>query len=842
MFKSTVKKSNIINNLLYTQTTSKAIINKINLDNNQNKQKTFLVDDTKKKLIPKLHEDKRLYYTKSEINFRHKYNDNFNEKKNKITSNNDFHSIKKEKFLQKLKDMIFSPGDINYTGKELKENGGSYNNINSKLSKNIIIKNNLSQKVNLLPNKTDTKKTLVLDLDETLIHSAFEPFNPKDDITLTMKMKEEDITIHVLKRPYLDEFLNIVTQKYEVVIFTASISDYANPLLDQLDPFKKIPFRLFREHCTKSDNGLFIKDLNRLGRNLKDVIIIDNNPVSFTFNKANGLPILTWHSIQSDNELIKLIPLLTFLSNVDDIRPVINKVVNGYYINYKEVNKIISSNNSTSNNLLNNNKDDDYFNNWFPNNIKKIEKKNSFKFSTIKDTLNNKIDINKGGNKSNEINKNNNQRDTIKRKESFDHIIKYKGLLGSKEQFNFDNYKKSRHTKMFEGFLNDNENIGILNNNNNYFNNGYMTKKSRFMDMFEEKNKYINDENKNNNYDSIYNSRLDKKRNHSSKNLIKITKYVNNENDSNNFFNAKKIKKEKNLMKNKEISFLKNNIDYFDNSKLNKTDTNINLNNNDYPNIIMNNNTNIINNNIYVINNKQPETNNENNNTIEHSNRNIFNVDMNKSLKDGSKSANYFYNKKERSQSSKYKQRQVNQSNDLSKLIDNLINYNKLNKNQNINSNQLIAISNNTKYLNNQKMQNNYQIDNLKINSGKIGSDLLNLYNMNLNNSKINLGNKSSLLNEFNSKINVYNMKNMNFYNSYKNSKSNIYVDTGNNLENYSNKNIRKSFLYDFNEKIKKNHNENNNYKLVKHYTNNGQNKSIKYLSPTSNFKMNLYK
>ena len=75
-----------------------------------------------------------------------------------------------------------------------------------------------------------------------------------------------------------------------------------------------------------------------------------------------------------------------------------------------------------------------------------------------------------------------------------------------------------------------------------------------------------------------------------------------------------------------------------------------------------------------------------------------------------------------------------------------------------------------------------------------------------------------------------------------KNSKSNIYVDTGNNLENYSNKNIRKSFLYDFNEKIKKNHNENNNYKLVKHYTNNGQNKSIKYLSPTSNFKMNLYK
>ena len=845
MFKSTIKKSNIINNLLYTQTNSKAIINKINLDNNQKKQKTFLVDDTKKKLIPKLHEDKRLYYTKSEINFRHKYNNNLNDKKNKITSNNDFHSIKKENFLQKLKDMIFSPGDMNYTGKELKENGGNYNNFNSKISKNILKQNNISQKVNLLPNKTDSKKTLVLDLDETLIHSAFEPFNPKDDITLTMKVKEEDITIHVLKRPYLDEFLNIVTQKYEVVIFTASISDYANPLLDQLDPYKKIAFRLFREHCTKSDNGLFIKDLNRLGRNLKDVIIIDNNPVSFTFNKANGLPILTWHSIQSDNELIKLIPLLTFLSNVDDIRPIINKVVNGYYINYKEVNKIISSNNNSTNNYSlnnnNNNKDDDYFNNWFPNTIKKVERKNSFKYSTNKENLNNKNDINKETNKNNDMNKNNNQRDIIKRKESFDHIIKYKGLLGSKEQFNFDNYKKSRHTKMFTGFLSNNENNGIFNDNNDYFTNGYVTKKSLFMNMFEEKNKFVNDENKNNNYDTIYNSRLDKKRNHSSKNLIKITKYVNNENENNNYFNTKKIKKEKNQVKNKDISFSKYNIDYFDNSKLNKTDININLNN-DYPNIIMNNNTNIINNNIYVINNKQPEINNENNSTIEQSNRNIFNDDINKSLKDGYKSANYFYNKKERSQSAKYKQKQVNQNNDLSKLIDNLINYNKTNKTLNINSNQLIAISNNTKYLNNQKIQNNYQIDNLKINSGKIGNDLLNIYNINMNNSKINLVNKSSLLNEFNSKINVYNMKNMNFYNSYKNSKSNIYVDTGNNLENYSNKNIRKTFLYDFNEKIKKIHNENNNYKLVKNYTNIGQNKAIKYLSPTSNFKMNLYK
>ena len=820
MFKSTIKKSNIIN-LLYTQTNNKAILNKINLEINPKKQKTFLIEDSKKRLIPKLNEDKRLFYTKSEINFKNKnnkFNPNLKEQNSLKNQNDDLHSIKKQKFMQKLKDMIFSPGDINYNEKELKENGGAYNAYN-------LINKNICNLGNLLPNKTDNKKTLVLDLDETLIHSAFDPFNPKDDITLSMKIKDEEITIHVLKRPYLDQFLNIVTQKYEVVIFTASISDYANPLLNQLDPFKKIAHRLFREHCTKSDNGLFIKDLNRLGRNLKDVIIIDNNPVSFTFNKGNGLPILTWHSIQSDNELIKLIPLLTYLANVDDVRTIINKVVNGYYINYKEVNKIISNNSNSNNYSLNNNKDDDYFNNWFPTAIKRIEKKNSFNYSTEKNGINiNNIDLEKSKNKNNV----NNQMNNIKRKESFDQLIKYKGLLGSKEQFNFDNYKKSRHMKLFSGFFDNNDNSDDIINDNNHFNKGYLTKKSSFLNINEVNNKNLNND-KSDKYNSLYNAHLDKKRNHSSKNLIKIIKNVNNEKENKFYFNNKKIKKEKNPTKYKDISFTRYNNDYSENSKLNKTDTNININkNNDYnTKIIMNNNTNIINNNIYVINDKQQIIDDENSKTIEYSNRKMFNEDINRSYKDGYKSANSFYIKKERAQSAQYKQKQVNHDNELSKLIDNLINYNKNNKNMNINSNQLIAISNNTNYINNQKQITNNKIKYLNLNKGQLEKDLFKLYYMRNNNEKTN-----SLFSEFNNKMNIYKNTNMNFYNSYKSSKSNIYVDTGNNLENRGKKNVKKSFLYEDNDRTYKNSIKYNNYKLVKHYTNIVQNKAIKYLSP----------
>ena len=825
MFKSTIKKSNVINNLLSYQTQNKVMINKITLDTNkQTRPKTFLLDDSKKKLIPKLEEGKHLYSTKSQINFNPKYNEAIKEQKNNI---NDFHVIKKQKFLQKLKDMIFSPGDVNYNnnGQELKENGGTYNNfITIKNTKSTIKSSNLTKlsnsKINLLPNKTDNRKTLVLDLDETLIHSAFEPFIPRDDITLTMKMKDNDIIIHVLKRPYLDEFLNIVTQKYEVVIFTASISDYANPLLDQLDPMKKISHRLFREHCTKADNGLFIKDLNRLGRDLKNVIIIDNNPVSFIANKANGLPILTWHSIQSDNELIKLIPLLTYLSNVDDIRPIINKVVNGYYINYKEVNKIISNNDTTYNNcssLNNNSKEDDYFNNWFTSNMKLVEKKNSFKYSNAKDKKN-KMELSNDKNNINE----NSKMNTIQRKESFDQLIKYKGLLGSKEEFNFDNYKNSRHTKLFFGFLFNNNDNGKINNENN---NGNITKKSFFMDLDEKDKKDYNKNSKNDDYDLKFNSRLDKKRNHSSKNLINIRKNINKDNDI-NFYNNNKLKKEKSSDKFKDISLTKYNIDNCNNSKLNKTDANINLNdsikkNINYKNFVMNNNKNIINNNIYLINNNQSNINNENNKTIEYSNRYIFNDEANKSFKDAYKSANSFYNKKDRSQSYEYKKRQINHNNDLSKLLDKLINYNKENKNLNINSNQLISISDNSKLLINQKIPFNQKINYLMIN----------------NKEKSLNDKKNDLLLRINNKS-----KNYNYYGSYKSSSNNIYVDTGNNSENYINKNIKKSFLYEDNLKNKNINNEYNNYKLIKHKTNIENNKTIKYLSPTSNFKVNLYK
>ena len=64
---------------------------------------------------------------------------------------------------------------------------------------------------------------------------------------------------------------------FEVIIYTASLSKYAIPLMDILDPNNVAPQRLFREHCTFF-NGQYVKDMQRVGRPLEDTIIIDNSP------------------------------------------------------------------------------------------------------------------------------------------------------------------------------------------------------------------------------------------------------------------------------------------------------------------------------------------------------------------------------------------------------------------------------------------------------------------------------------------------------------------------------------------------------------------------------------
>ena len=230
----------------------------------------------------------------------------------------------------------------------------SFTNINKSLKpfRSLSPKNNKNKFKYLLPSKNSNKKTLVLDLDETLVHSCGVPFNCPSDFIIQIEQDNDIHDIHVLVRPHVEEFLERMRKRYELVIFTASISKYANPLLNIIDKMGFVPFRLFREHCTLI-NTTFVKDLSLLGRELKDIIILDNNPTAYSLNHYNGFPIKSWFDDKNDDELLKIIPILEFLSYVPDVRDYIKKIVSQNKVQFDLVKQvIINYNNNLKKNLI----------------------------------------------------------------------------------------------------------------------------------------------------------------------------------------------------------------------------------------------------------------------------------------------------------------------------------------------------------------------------------------------------------------------------------------------------------------------------------------------------------
>lgn len=165
------------------------------------------------------------------------------------------------------------------------------------------------------------KKCMVIDLDETLVHSSFKPINNADFVVPV----EIDGTVHqvyVLKRPFVDEFLQRMGELYECVLFTASLAKYADPVADLLDRWGVFRSRLFRESCV-FHRGNYVKDLNKLGRDLQKVIIVDNSPASYIFHPDNAVPVASWFDDMTDSELLDLIPFFEKLSKVDNVYTVL---------------------------------------------------------------------------------------------------------------------------------------------------------------------------------------------------------------------------------------------------------------------------------------------------------------------------------------------------------------------------------------------------------------------------------------------------------------------------------------------------------------------------------------
>ena len=156
----------------------------------------------------------------------------------------------------------------------------------------------------LPPPENPDRISIVLDLDETLVHSSFvEIANP--DFRFMLNAYPNPVPVYVLVRPHATEFLEKLAEKFELIIFTASNQAYADYVIDQIDPNHVVSYRLYKESCSDL-NGATVKDLSLLNRELKRLIIIDNSKMASLLHPYNAVSVETWTDDKDDHELLDI--------------------------------------------------------------------------------------------------------------------------------------------------------------------------------------------------------------------------------------------------------------------------------------------------------------------------------------------------------------------------------------------------------------------------------------------------------------------------------------------------------------------------------------------------------
>ena len=267
------------------------------------------------------------------------------------------------------------------------QNDNENESIEFNIEENITTQRELEQKISepyLNPINPKYKYTLVLDLDETLVHYT-----------------TDNESAYIQIRPGTEEFLIDLSKYYEIVIFTAALKKYADLVINSIDPNRVISYRLYRQHTISIGNSN-VKDLSKLGRDLRHVIIVDNCLENFALQSRNGLKIIDFEGNEFDDELdylkedlIKLVKM-----KINDVRDYLENIQismdqRANFLKKIDFNNNICNNyrNEFNNEIVNYKYKDNNINLFKENNNKNKENKDMNKQSQ-KDYLNSRYSYN----------------------------------------------------------------------------------------------------------------------------------------------------------------------------------------------------------------------------------------------------------------------------------------------------------------------------------------------------------------------------------------------------------------------------------------------------------------
>jgi carboxy-terminal domain RNA polymerase II polypeptide A small phosphatase len=172
------------------------------------------------------------------------------------------------------------------------------------------------------------KILLILDLDETLIHSTVEKPVGEPDFTV--------FKYNVVKRPHLDYFINECYSHFRLAIWSSGSDNYAEEITGHIFPSSmKLEFvwgRSKATYCPIPDRnefsypGIFhydyIKRLQKikpLGYSLKRTLIVDDTPHKLKENYGNAIYISEFNGEPDDEELLYLLDYLMTIKDSPNV-------------------------------------------------------------------------------------------------------------------------------------------------------------------------------------------------------------------------------------------------------------------------------------------------------------------------------------------------------------------------------------------------------------------------------------------------------------------------------------------------------------------------------------------
>ena len=237
--------------------------------------------------------------TSEVLDFRPKY---YNASLKYLPANSDTRNLREEAvynhFLKSSADMVMMQGD------ELLDPEQYRKRLALRIS-------SMDPETAMFPSRPSDSKLLVLDLDETLIHFSSDENKAKylQHQALYVSPTKKEIILRFNVRPHIEEFLQSMSQHYEICVFTASDMTYAKTMVNYIDPERKYIKRIFdRRYCCLTKRGYVVKDLRIFGREYKlsNILLVDNSTYCFMPQIGNGVPIVSFERNMKDKELLNL--------------------------------------------------------------------------------------------------------------------------------------------------------------------------------------------------------------------------------------------------------------------------------------------------------------------------------------------------------------------------------------------------------------------------------------------------------------------------------------------------------------------------------------------------------